>query len=283
MPFPALAGEAGAAGEPRLTEKGEVGEEIIETERAGTQRKYELELSVSPRLEDAVNRDFVRTPLRIKYGITDNWEAFLTFGFFFENPFRQEGTSGMSHLVVGTKYRWKKALRPHVNTATSFSVLVPAADNEEITDGYTHYRPRIIFTRALGQMRRVELSGSMGMDFLSGSSNTGEEKENSLSLTSGVLYPAPPLSYFFEAVWITTGPGGQNSFFLIPGLRWDIRPKTRNTVLRGSESLSVGARFGLDAADDEFTLITRFKYDFPVKVKFRKAPAPGEGERAAGR
>lgn len=270
-----MAGEPAAAGEPRPAEKGEVGEDIIETERAGTQRKYELEFSVSPRVEDAVDRDFVRMPLRIKYGISANWEASLTLGFFFENPFMQEETSGMSHIVVGTKYLWKKALKPHVRTATSFSVLVPAADNEEITDGYTHYQPRIIFTRTLTRMRRVELSASVGMDFLSGSSNSGEEKENSLSLTSGALYPAPPLSYFFEAVWTTTGSGGRNSFFLTPGLRWDIRPRTQNTVLKGAESLSIGARFGLDAADDEFTLVARFKYDFPLKVKFRKAP-PGQ-------
>jgi hypothetical protein len=120
-------------------------EEILDVQQSATQRKYELELSVNPRVDDVLDDFFIRIPVRVKYGITSNWETSVRFGTFVDNPTKGESRNGLSDITLGTKYRFKETLRKYVNTAVAFAVLFPTGSNEDINDGYIRYRPAIIF------------------------------------------------------------------------------------------------------------------------------------------
>jgi len=243
-------------------------QELIETELAGTQRKYELELTINPRLEDLLDEDYVRFPVRFKYGITSNWESFLLLNTFLDNVSRAGNRNGMSDVTVGTKYRWKRLLRPHLETATAFSIKVPTGHNEDISGGYMHYLPQIIFTRTLTSLAFTRLNASLGFDIVSGPPvDLAGRPDNSMIVSLGATYPSGTVNYSLEAIYITTEVGGgtDNSVFITPGFLWGV-PKGRNP-LPGDWRFGLGFRFGLADAEDDFTLITRLKWDFPLKYK----------------
>lgn len=293
LPTPASAQETETPEErpPEAQEEETMTQDLIDTEQSGTQRKYELEISLTPRLEDTVSEFFIRMPLRFKYGITSQWETSLALGFFVNNPTKEPSREGISDIIVGTKYRWKKLFGPSIHTATLFSVHIPTGHNDDINVGVYRYRPSIILGKTLKDWHEVELSGSVGVEIIGGTPEDGETVDDSLNLSVSALYPSPPLGYFFEAIWVTTeiSGGGENSFFLTPGLGWDLRQKTEHTRLRSFKSFRLGARFGLGDADDDITIVARLKWDFPLKVKMnmeRELPEddsapPGEPGKAS--
>lgn len=242
-------------------------EELLETELADTQRKYELEVLIKPRLEDLLDEEYVRFPVRFKYGITANWESFLELNTFVDNFTRSGNRNGMSDVALGTKYRFKRRLKPYVDTAVSFSIRVPTGSNDDISGGYTHYAPQLIFTKTLVHFHGMRTSASLGFDIVAGPPAEEARPDNSMSLAIGATYPRGRASYSMEAVYVTTETGGGtiNALFLTPGFQWDI-PRDRNP-LPGEWRLGLGARFGLFDAEEDFVLLTRLKWDFNLKYK----------------
>lgn len=266
---PAAPEDAGGATVDEIPgDEADVRQELIETELAGTQRKYELELTINPRLEDLLSKDYVRFPVRFKYGITSNWETFLLLNTFLDNISRADNRNGMSDVTVGTKYRWKRLLRPHVETATAFSIKIPTGSNDDISGGYIHYLPQIIFTKTLPSLDFTRLNASLGFDVVSGPPRDVEGRpDNSMIVSLGATYPSGSVNYSLETIYVTTEVGGGtvNSVFITPGFLWGV-PKGRNP-LPGDWRFGLGFRFGLADAEEDFALITRLKWDFPLKYK----------------
>jgi hypothetical protein len=245
-------------------------EEILDVQQSATQRKYELELSVNPRVDDVLDDFFIRIPVRVKYGITSNWETSVRFGTFVDNPTKGESRNGLSDITLGTKYRFKETLRKYVNTAVAFAVLFPTGSNEDINDGYIRYRPAIIFSRVFEGKHRLDFTWSVALDLLGAAQNEADPDLNdSLAVSMGVINRRSTLSPFFETTFVTDeiDTGTDNSVFLTPGVRWDFSRDIKDRTYGIARSFRFGLRFGLFDADDDVTLITRLKIDFPLKYR----------------
>jgi hypothetical protein len=264
----------------------ELEEEILDVQQSGTQRKYELELSVNPRVEDALDEFFIRIPVRVKYGIWENWEVSVRFGTFLDNPTQGESRNGLSDITLGTKYRFQEKFRKYVNTAVAFAVLLPTGSNEDINDGYIRYRPSIIFSRVFEARYRLEFTWSVGLDLLGSAQNEADpDLRDSLALSMGIFNRRAAVSPFFETTFVTDeiDNGTDNSVFLTPGVRWDFGKDIKDRTYGIARSFSFGVRFGLFDADDDISLITRFKIDLPLKYrrKVREEDKPQESEEPA--
>jgi hypothetical protein len=264
-----------------------IDEEILDLQQSGTQRKYELELSINPRVDDVLDEFFVRIPVRVKYGITANWEASVRAGTFVDNPTKGESRNGLASITLGTKYRFKETFRKYVSTAVAFSVLFPTGSNEDINDGYIRYRPSLIFSRAFQGKYLLEFTWSVGLDLLGSAQNDADpDLKDSLRLSMGAINRRSTLSPFLETSFVTDeiDSGTENSVFLTPGVRWDFGQDIRDRTYGIARSFSFGLRFGLFDADDDISLITRLKIDFPLKYRKKvfEGDEPEEEEPADG-
>jgi hypothetical protein len=215
----------------------------------------ELEITIKPKVDDTFRNECIRPPVSVKYGISPNWELFLRLNTFLNNPLKGENRNGMSDVSIGTKYHCKKLFKPYMDATAAFSVQIPTGNNEDISDGYTHYLPQLIFTKTLSDWHQVKLAATIKMDILSGSPDNMEAldqkpKDNSLTVILGFLYPDKPFQYSIETEWTTTeiDGGHQNSVYLISGIFWNM-PKAKYQWIPGTIRLGGGLRIGLTAMD----------------------------------
>ena len=269
--------------EEKNKKKSNLLEELLDMRLPTTKKMGDLEISLNPRLDDTALQDHIRVPVRFKYGLTPNLELSCRLNNFLNNPFRDEGSEGISIVSLGSKYRWQKYLKAYLDSATAFSVQIPTDDCVDIGDGYTHYQPQLIFSRPIRKWRPLHFSVSIGLDLLS---NYPERKiiheqdangvvipcetpgYHSLGLTLGLLYPTPLYNSSLEFSWITTeiDGGTENAVFVTPGFLWPI-PKRGHPGVPGNFRLALGVRFGLHDTDDDFVIIARINWDLPLKKR----------------
>jgi len=244
-----------------------------------------LEISIKPKVSDTIQNECIRPPIDIKYGITPNWELFLRLNTFINNPTNGENRNGMSDISIGTKYHWKKLLRPYVNTTTAFSVQIPTTSNDEdISNEYNtyHYRPQIIFSRTFPEWYKVQFLTDINLDILSGSPDNIEtlvetSAYDSLNLLIGLSLPTRFFSYSLETEWITTGidGGNQNSVYARTGVFWGLTKKAHPWI-QGNLDLGLGVRYGLHDTEDDFSFFAKVNWDIPFKMSFKKKANPKE-------
>jgi hypothetical protein len=110
----------------------------------------------------------------------------------------------------------------------------------------------------------------LALDLLGAAQNEADPDLNdSLAVSMGVINRRSTLSPFFETTFVTDeiDTGTDNSVFLTPGVRWDFSRDIKDRTYGIARSFSLGLRFGLFDADDDVTLITRLKIDFPLKYR----------------
>jgi len=251
-------------------------EEIPDKKPMSEQIIDELEIMIKPKVDDTIRSECIHPPLSVKYGITPNWDFTLRLNTFFNNPLRGETRNGVSDVSIGTKYHWQRLFKPYLDTITAFSVQIPAGDSEDISDEYTHYRPEIKFFKIFPDWNKLQLSATINLDILSGSSDSMEIQDqdpldNFLTLTVGAQFPVAPFKYSIETEWITTeiDGGNQNSVYLKSGVFYDI-PEKRYPWMRGAMQLGVGVRIGLNDTEDSFAFFARLNWDFPFKMHLKK-------------
>jgi hypothetical protein len=271
---------AGTSGDPAAISaddarapKLEVLEELLDSDLPGTQARHQFEFVIDPKYNDTVNGDFIRIIPRVRYGLTDHWEIFAELITFVNNPISGNDEGGVGDLILGTKYRWKRWLRPHLDTATGFSLQIPLTNNDDLSDGVVHYLPYMTFSRRLRVWSHMVVATQIGFDILH-SSPDREPVSDELQDTSFFLAPSatvriPPFSVFVESKWETTeiSGGTRNNVFITPGLLWDL-PRLGQRL--GRWRIGFGVRFGLADADDSFTFLTRIKLDIGLKWGSKK-------------
>ena len=235
----------------------------------------DIEISIKPKVQDTIRSDCIHPPVKFKYDIAPNWELFLKLNTFINNPLRGEDRNGMSDVSIGTKYHWKKFFKPYVDTASAFSVQIPTSSDEEVSDGYTHYRPELMLSKRIPECYQIRLFTHIYLDILSGNNETFEllEREslnNSLTWNLGVQCPTRLFIYSIETEWITTEVSGgtQNSVYFISGIFWEINEK-KHRLIRGSMNLGLGLRIGLNDTEEDFAFFVKINWDLPFKMKWR--------------
>ena len=247
-----------------------VKQELLGIELPDIERRYHIGISMSPKLGDTFQSDYIRSPIKFKYGLAKNIELSVMPVTYIHNPRRKTVGLGIADLDMGIKYRFLHILRRHVSMAFAFHTIYPVGSNPELMDGYVHYRPKLIVSKTLEDYHKLEIVGSVGWDLVDGASEPlvaeEEERKDITGVAFGLRLPRDPFAWSLEFVYTTDKPdnGEYEALTVTPGWHWNI-PREQAEWFPGDLGLSLGVGFGfMDAKDVEY--ITKVRATIPIHV-----------------
>jgi hypothetical protein len=249
---------------------------ILETALPGTEQKYRLKLIVHPHFGDLHRLDYLRTPIGLRYGITQRWEITGEVETYFAHglgdvPFLKR--EGISNYHFFTKYRVRENFWPGWDTAIGFDYLAPTGNPPpETSDGLKHQSYFATFSRHLEARPDVRFFWGLSSDNVSQTKlpvtlDDNELGDDSLSINAGFVWQRPKVAYTFETTVATTRLVGDHKdrdvITFRPGVVWPL-PKRYTFNSRGQWYLGLAPRVsvGPDGAVFAFSVKLRGTFDF---------------------
>ncbi len=253
-----------------------------------TEKKNSLRLIVHPHLGDLTKRDDIRTALGFRYGITTRWEASAEVDAFFSHGLKNKTffeDSGFSTVHLGTKYQLGKIFRLGWETSVGVNFTQPIGNPPiDVTDGLRHISPFVTASRPLARALGWRVFGGFGWDDVTVVSNRGALEKNelgddSVNLSTGVLWERGTTTYALEATYATTrftADVHRDVYALRPSVLW-VLPEKYTFHSKGKWLLGVGLRLshGPDGNDIGLNAKLRVNLDFKRLLGLKPAPASG--------
>lgn len=210
---------------------------IFDSALPGTERKNSLRLIVHPHFGDLSQRDYVRMPVGLRYGVnerlelTGETETFFAHGLGGAPAFSR---FGLSALHFGTKYQLGTLPGTDWETAVGFDFTRPlGSPPRDVTDGLKHLSPYISFARRLTDAPNWRVFWSVGYDEVRTTAILPNLSKNQLgadaaSLSGGFLYARGPMTYTFETAWSSSRVSRRfdhDVFTVRPGFVWMVPPR----------------------------------------------------------
>ncbi len=275
------------ATEPNVSDSALQVRGIFNAALPGTEQKRSLHLLFKPHFGDLLNKDHLRVPIGLRYGLTENWEATAELESYFSHGIGDVGffsQKGLSSFHLGTKYRLGNRILQNWDAAVGMDFTRPLGSPPvEVTDGLQHVAPYITFARPLAGYENVRVFWGLGVDFVNQTPTLGRLEKNQLgddtaTLTTGLVWGHGSYHYTLEANWTTTdwlgGPLKGNILSLRPGVVWQI-PKKYTFDSRGQWLLGLGLRVtnGPNGTDFGAGMKLRLNFDFKkLRKRFSSSP-----------
>ncbi len=230
---------------------------VFEIDLPTTELAGSVQLSFLPRLQDLLDRSYLRVPLGLRWGVNDHLEMNSDVETYLHHGLRSGDSSyGLSQLHFGAKYAWLRMLKPIWDTSVGFNSSFPVSRPPlDLTDGHNHVSPYIVFGRKVPGARGLSAFLHADIDFIWKSPTPGrfgrnEPHSNSLTFTPGLVYDRWPFHYTLEIDATTTSLVGDGHFYFVtvrPGIVWDL-PSQLKFHARGRwlVGLNLNATFGPD-------------------------------------
>lgn len=241
----------------------------------GVEKKNRLKLIVHPHFGDFHRKDYVRTPVGLRYGLTESWEitgeveTYFSHGFGHEDFFERRG---LASYHFGTKYRIGTDFWPGWDTGVGLDYITPNGNPPaDVTDGLRHFSYFVTFSRYLEKRKDIRIFWGVSTDNIS---NTGlpvtlddnELGDDSISLNGGIVWTRGKVVYTFETTYATTRITGDNERDVItfrPGIVWPLpRKLTFNSKGQWLAGLAPRVSYGPDGADIGVSAKLRVSFDF---------------------
>lgn len=279
----------GPAGQSKLSDDQLRIRGVFNTALPGTEKKNSLRFIFHPHFGDFTRKDYLRIPVGLRYGLTDNWEVtgevegYVSHGFG-DVPAGEE--FGFSNIHFGTKYHLKEQVLGGWDSAVGFDYVQPVGHPPmEVTDGLTHMVPFMSFSRRLERDPRWRVFWGFGADLINKTDVAGELEKNqlgddSVNVTGGVVWDRNRWHYTLEGqVATSAGIGAPNNgtvFTLRPGVVWDVPDKYMSWI-GGHWVVGVALRASQGPDGTDFGAGAKIRVDFDFKKLIgRKPKAIGE-------
>ncbi|MCF3652406.1 hypothetical protein [Synoicihabitans lomoniglobus] len=247
-----------------------------------TTRKNALRLVLHPHFGDFHRKRYLRAPIGLRYGLTDNWdvaaavEGYVSHGLDGVAAFSE---MGFSQLEVATKYRSDWTMVPGWDMGVRLKYTHPLDHPPvELTDGFAHVVPSLTFAREIAGWPGAEMFWGTGLDLLRESSVVGSRDENEFgdhanTFVGGLVWQQGTRVYTFEATYATTALIGdfdsQHRIQLRPGVIFRI-PDRFTFHSRGDWRMGVAAKFIYGPDGPEWGLSVKFRGNFDLKKMIRR-------------
>jgi hypothetical protein len=252
---------------------------IFDTILTMTEREGWIKLTLHPHFGDLTrrNRDYLRVPLGLRYGLTDRLEFKTEIEPYFSHglgdiSFGKKG--GLASVRNGVKYHFDTSPLPWPNwdTAIGADYILPVGHPpREMTDGLTHLTNYVIFSHRLENHRHVRVFWGGGYDIVRETDVLGDDMPfelhaSSVGVTGGFVYDHKDFSYTFESNVGTTrftGSQKQDTILLRPGIIWRV-PRKYTFNAKGQWLLGIGLRLqtGTDGTSFGASGRARLNFDF---------------------
>jgi hypothetical protein len=145
--------------------------------------------------------------------------------------------------------------------------MMPAGGNEDISGEFTHLIPQMVFSKTIKEWNDLLLASALGVDIVL--DETSFAPDNTAHVSFGIVYPLRSFALSLENIYITNRieSGDVDIFYITPEVFWE--PSKRKYI--GDWEFGLGLRFGLADAAEDFIVLTRIKWDFPVNINFKKS------------
>jgi hypothetical protein len=247
---------------------------VFNTVLPGTETKHALRLNFIPRFGDLVSRDYMRVPLGLRYGLSDNIElsggvnGYVSHGLG-EVPAFEE--AGLSQVHLGTKLHlgelWLGGWDFSVGVDWDRPVGSPP---KEVTDGMEHIAPFVSFAHRFQDNPNMRIFGSVTYDDVTIMGMPGRIEKNKLTddaleFTFGVMRQRGNITYSLETGLATTrftGDVDEETYAIRPGVVWVV-PERYTFWAKGKWLLgaSVRATYGPDGTDVGAGVKLRINFD----------------------
>ncbi len=181
--------------------------EFFDTRLPGTLDKFDLTLEYRPRFSDFIRREFIRFPLLLRYGVTEDFEVGVLTTPYLPHPLKSGDERGWGPGEIGILARTNItpvfALWDWATVEVTFRQPLgrPPVD---LIDGYTRLRPSLAVSRAVIDPETTILFANVSYDYAVGHWGRAEPdpelvtRQNIAEAGPGVLFKPTELGYFAE-------------------------------------------------------------------------------------
>ncbi|MGF1449144.1 MAG: hypothetical protein ACFB20_06970 [Opitutales bacterium] len=260
-------------------EQGEI-EGLLENDLPPTEPKGSVSIEIEPSFQDALEEDFVRVPIRLRYGFTDNIEGFIGVSAFFANPQGEAQGNDVSAFLFGAKYRWHDRVNPFdtIDIATGVDVAISLRDEPvQVADGLHRVEPFIVFSRPSDWIPNLTYFLNLGFDIAIDDSGDEEAPASDNTDTSATLSPGMYYNWgrFVFAVRVdyendTWAGGNTETIFIEPGLRYAIPRGATSWLFPGEWIAGISVRRGLLDASAETEYALTLEWDVNLSQIWRR-------------
>ena len=249
---------------------------LFDSELPFTNPDSSWELQIKPKLGDVDDEPFIRLPMELRYGFTEQREGLIGYTPYLSNPFQSDAVSSWGYLNLGIKQRLDPFINDNWDLAFGLKARTPVddipAEAHEIRNNYALYEPYVVFTHENPNHPRWQHVLSMSYIWVDDDpfnvvDASGPRPDSLFTLRPGLIYKPPgEWRYSLEVDYMTERlDGGVNdSLMVIPGVVWYPDRRKRNIPVPGD--FDVGLRFGLviDSLPEE-----RGRSDLQVSLRVR--------------
>ncbi|HEU5079247.1 MAG TPA: hypothetical protein VFT72_08530 [Opitutaceae bacterium] len=227
--------------------------EFFETILPGTLKQHNMVLDFTPKAGDLLNQEFIRYPLQIRYGYSEQLELFTGFTPFSPNPFLhgKDHRWGLGEYRFGARYETKSGFWIFDQATVGLENRVPLGNAPvDVIDGYTHVRPYFTATRQLDiPDTKFFMTLSYDRSFNTPSRDRPTDpdapREHIAEFAPGILYKPGIYGYFFEYDFQHIDEVG--GYRLLHGQKlgviWDVpRERSRRWHLPGKWQIELAGR-----------------------------------------
>ncbi len=248
-----------------------------------TEGKYDLKLTLRPHFSDLTKRDFLRVPIGLRYGISDQWEVSGEAETYFAHGLGDRsffGDSGLAAFRLATKYKFVRLWFNRWDTGTGIEFIRPINHPPpQLTDGYQHVIPFVTFARPLASYPGARVFWGFSADLINRTDIPGEMVRNqldddTLTFTTGIVWQRFPFTYTFETAIATTRAFGEIDEEMItirPGVLWRVPQKyTFDSKAEWFLGLGLRGEYGPEGADFGVSARVRVNFDFKRWLRDRR-------------
>ena len=180
--------------------------DFLDTMLPGTLGEHNVTLHFTPKFTDFRDREFVRYPLEIRYGATDQLELIGGVSPFAPNPFNagRDHRWGPGEAKIGARYDLAEPLFFYDRATVGIENRIPLGKPPvQLNDHYTHVRPFLATSRILRSHPDTTFYTNFSYDRsvkLTPRDTPPPEvvRRHIAEVTPGFLYKPDELGYFVE-------------------------------------------------------------------------------------
>lgn len=263
-------------------------EGVFNSALPGTEKKNRLKLLFRPHFGDFHRKDYLRVPLALRYGLTDNWDITGGMEGYFSHGLGEVNWMdeyGFSAARFSTKYRIGQRFWSHWDMGVGIDYITPVSNPPgDVSDGLRHFGYHVSFSRELETMEGWRIFWALGADNVS---TTGRpvflEKndlgDDSVNLSGGFVWQRVGHSYTLEMSYATTrltGTLDRDVVTIRPGIIWKL-PKKYTFNAKGDWFLGVSTKVSQGSDGTDYGVSGKLRVSFDFKQWWRKH-FPKEGK-----
>lgn len=261
---------------------------VFESALPGTEHKSSLRLIVHPHMGDLRERDYLRTALGFRYGLTERWETSIETDYYLSHGLKAVAfmrEQGFSAWHLGSKYRLGKVWASGWDCSVGADWVRPVgAPPPSVTDGLEHVAPYITFSRQLERWPAWRVFCGTSYDFVNRTGIVGERSKNqltddSMGVSGGLLWERGTVTYSLESSYATMHPTVDRTQDIVtvrPGLVWVV-PTSYTFGSKGKWlfGFALSVSHGVDGTDLGVSAKLRVNFDFRRLLGLKKAEPGG--------